>query len=342
MADGRVESEGFYEMLWDCDHCSAKGLLGKSQRHCPECGAPQNPDKRYYPQPGQQVRVDGHKYVGADRFCPACKSPMGALAKNCTQCGSPLDGGAEVRGVADPIAGGAAGVAKAAKAVTPKRKRWPKILAILLVLAALIGGAIWWFFIRSHAATLTVAHHHWSRTVAIEEFGRHSQSNWHELVPVGAYNPMCVPKQRSTRQVPDGEDCHTERHDKKDGTFEQVKKCTPKTRGEPVMDSWCSYTVDSWAKVGQELASGDDLAPQWPKPDPSIAASAPMAALPGAMGARREGAREETLELRFTDKGGDGAGDCTVDDATWRKYTDGQKLKVEVRARSSEIVCSSL
>ena len=23
-----------YEMLWDCDHCDTKGLLGKSQRHC--------------------------------------------------------------------------------------------------------------------------------------------------------------------------------------------------------------------------------------------------------------------------------------------------------------------
>jgi hypothetical protein len=29
----RVESQGFYEMLWDCDHCDTKGLFGKSQRH---------------------------------------------------------------------------------------------------------------------------------------------------------------------------------------------------------------------------------------------------------------------------------------------------------------------
>ena len=40
MTGERVESEGFFEMLWDCDHCGQQGLLGKTQRHCPECGAP--------------------------------------------------------------------------------------------------------------------------------------------------------------------------------------------------------------------------------------------------------------------------------------------------------------
>ena len=79
MADEeRVESQGFYEMLWDCDHCETKGLLAKSQRHCAECGAPQNPDKRYFPKEGEEKRVDGHSYEGADRTCPACSAPMGA------------------------------------------------------------------------------------------------------------------------------------------------------------------------------------------------------------------------------------------------------------------------
>ena len=46
-------------MLWDCDHCDARGLLGKSQRYCANCGAPQNPDKRYFPKEGEQRRIDG-------------------------------------------------------------------------------------------------------------------------------------------------------------------------------------------------------------------------------------------------------------------------------------------
>ena len=59
----RVVSEGFYEMLWDCDHCDTKGLLAKSQRHCANCGAPQSAYKRYFP------TVDGDNNIspGAPR-----------------------------------------------------------------------------------------------------------------------------------------------------------------------------------------------------------------------------------------------------------------------------------
>ena len=51
MLKEHIESQGFFEMLWDCEHCGTKGLLGKSQRYCAECGAPQNPAKRYFPTP---------------------------------------------------------------------------------------------------------------------------------------------------------------------------------------------------------------------------------------------------------------------------------------------------
>ncbi|HTR53721.1 MAG TPA: hypothetical protein VMJ10_23670 [Kofleriaceae bacterium] len=304
-------SEGFFEMLWDCDHCGTKGLLGKSQRHCPECGAPQNPDKRYYPTPDQQRAVPGHQYVGADRTCPACGAPMSANGKNCTQCGSPLDGAKEVRGVDE----------RPAAAAAPKRRRriWPWIV---LAIAA-IGFAVWFLFIRTREAKVTVAAHRWERAIAVEQFGPVQHAAWRDQVPMGAELPACVRKQRTTRQVPDGEDCHTERHDKKDGTFEQVKKCTPKTRSEPVDDDWCTFMLHEWAKVDENVAKGTGLEPAWP--DTPIAPP------------RRPGAKRETLTLDFGS-----AGACEVDDATWHKYADGQSVKVEVRARSSEVVCSSL
>jgi hypothetical protein len=314
MAEERVESEGFFEMLWDCDHCGQKGLLAKSQRHCPGCGAPQNPDKRHYPPPDQQTRAEGHAFVGADRTCPACGAPMGARANNCTQCGSPLDGSREVHGVDDRAAAPAA-----PKPVKTKRRVW---LYVLIVLAAL-GGAIWWLFIRSHSATVTVAAHRWSRTIAIEELGPHSQSAWRDQVPIGATMPMCVRKQRSSRQVADGEDCHTERHDKKDGTFEQVKKCAPKYRAEPIDDDWCTFTIVSWQRVSDARALGSGMTPAWPD-------------VPALMPTRRPGARAETLTLDF------GTDRCDVAEPIWRKYTDGQKLNVEVRARSGGVVCDSL
>ena len=64
MGQEREESQGYYEMLWDCEFCDARGLLAKSQRYCANCGAPQNADKRYFPKEGEERRVDGHRGGG--------------------------------------------------------------------------------------------------------------------------------------------------------------------------------------------------------------------------------------------------------------------------------------
>lgn len=311
----RVESQGFFEMLWDCDHCDTKGLFAKSQRHCPECGAPQSAIKRYFPKPEEQRRVDGHVYQGADRHCPACNAPMSAKGKNCTQCGSPMDGSKEVGGVV------------AAKVVTkPKRKIWPFVLAGIVLLCF----AIWFLFIRKKEATLAVSSHKWTTSIAIEEFNDYENAAWRNELPNGTLPFKCVSKERSKRQVPDGEDCHIEKVDKKDGTFEQLKKCSPKYRSEPVNDDWCTYKVRTWKERETVKKTGTGMELVWP--------DAPPANMPGAMlGARRSGARTATYTLEFP-----GGRTCDVSDSTWKKYSDGQKVKLEVRARSGEIVCSSL
>lgn len=322
MGQEREESQGFFEMLWDCDHCDARGLLAKSQRYCANCGAPQNPNKRYFPKEGEERRVDGHLYEGADRTCPACSSPQSARAHNCTNCGSPLDGAAEVRGVSDAPA------ARPEKARPTRRRRriWPYVLLGILVL----GFVVWFRCIRSQEAQVVVSGHRWARSVAIEEFAERTEEAWRNEVPLEATFPICHERQRSTRQVPDGEECHNERRDKKDGTFEQVKKCKPKTRSEPVMDSWCRFTARRWKAVDAVKASGSGMSPAWPS-------NVPPGDTPAQLGARRQGARTETLTLDFT-----GHGSCDVGDPVWRKYSDGQKLTVEVRASSGEVVCSSL
>jgi hypothetical protein len=322
MSTERTESEGFYEMLWDCDHCAAKSLLGKSQRCCPECGAPQNPDKRYFPSPEQQQRIEGYAYQGADRTCPACQSPMGARASHCTHCGTPLDGSADVREVED----------RSAKLPPPtKRRRVGRFVIGGLVVVAALAVGIWWLFVRKHDAVVTVTAHRWQRAIAVEQFGPHQQSAWRDQVPPNAQLPICQLRDRSSRQVQDGEDCRSERKDKKDGTFEQVKKCTPKTKSVPIQDQWCTFTVESWSQVDEVKASGSGLEPTWP------AQGLPPHDAPPTPGARREGPRRETLTVDFG-----AAGACDVDDPTWRRYADGQKLTVEIRSRSDEVVCSSL
>ena len=317
----RTESEGFYEMLWDCDHCDAKGLLGKSQRYCAQCGAPQNPDKRYFPTPEQQQRVNGHQFEGADRTCPNCSSPMGAKATNCTNCGAPLDGSKEVSGVAAPVV---------ARPVPAKKKRrwWLVALVLLLVFGGAFG--IWFQCIRTKTATLTLAQHSWERTIAIEQFGPQRHEGWRETVPGGTL-PVCYKKSRSTKQVADGEECHTERKDKKDGTFEQLKKCKPKYKSESVDDDWCSYNLTEWAKIDEAKTTGNGMAPQWP-----VITNVPALGTVILPGAKRQGARNEKLMFDF---GKDGT--CTVADSVWNKYKDGQKLKVQVHT-GGDLDCGGL
>ena len=59
-----AEQEIYYEMLWDCTQCNTLGLLGDSHRHCPTCGAAQDPTKRYFPKPGEEVETNDHQFVG--------------------------------------------------------------------------------------------------------------------------------------------------------------------------------------------------------------------------------------------------------------------------------------
>jgi len=88
--------EATYEMCWDCKFCGQKKLLGLTHRFCAGCGAPQDPASRYFPPENEKVAVKDNPFVGADVSCPACKQPMSRAAKCCTNCGSPIDKGAEV------------------------------------------------------------------------------------------------------------------------------------------------------------------------------------------------------------------------------------------------------
>lgn len=311
----RFESKGFYEMLWDCAYCDTKGLLGKSQRHCPNCGGKQDPDKRYFPEPGKAQRVDGHKYAGADRTCPACSAPQSAQATHCTNCGASLDGAAEVRGVVTPVA------------PKPARNWRPIIVAIAAIVLVIFG--IWYLFLRTKEAKLTVTAHRWERAVSVEEFGDRQESAWHDEVPSDARMVTCQRAERSSRQVEDGETCRTERIDKKDGTFEEVERCRTKYRSEPVYDDRCSFTIRRWNTVDSVRLAGNGLVPAWPTQVP------PQQAVE-VLGARRAGRRTETLILDF------GGKSCEVGEAAWKKYKDNAAYAVEVRARSGEIVCKSL
>src|SRR5690606_36018772 len=130
-----------------------------------------------------------------------------------------------------------------------KQRRWWILVVVLAVIAAL-GFGIWYRFIRTKSVQLTVAAHRWERAIDVEEYAQLSEADWRDAVPGAARGVSCRDKQRSTKQVPTGEeDCRTEKKDNKDGTFEQVQKCKPIYRDEPVYDAWCTYTVQRWKQL---------------------------------------------------------------------------------------------
>ncbi|MCU0698177.1 MAG: zf-TFIIB domain-containing protein [Myxococcaceae bacterium] len=326
-----MPKQGVFEMLWDCEHCDTRNLLGKTNRYCPSCGAPQDPKRRRFPEPGEEVAANT-EFDGVDAVCPACSTANGAKAKHCRHCGSPMDGSAKVARLADQVNGRAeAAVARPAPVTPAKKARWPWVLgAAALMLCGLCSvGALW-----TKPSKATVAGHTWRRVIDVERFGPESGSDWCDSLPSGAYDVSRSKKQRSSNKVPDGETCKTRNVDRGDGTFERKQECTPKFRDEPVYDEHCRYTVDRWKKAREVEAKGSlGQAPSWPS----------VSGLKGGtgVGSEREGSRRETYTVAFTGPKGE-AWSCDFDEGRWRGLREGASLDVKVRVMGGGLDCGSV
>jgi hypothetical protein len=62
----------------------------------------------------------------------------------------------------------------------------------------------------------------------------------------------------------------------------------------------------------------------------------PSADAAQVLGTRRGGKRHEKYIVDL------GKGTCEVKESMWRSLTDGQKVKIEVRARSEALVCDTI
>ena len=322
------EKEIYYEMLWDCSQCSAKGLLGDSHRHCPTCGAAQDPTKRYFPEPGQEVEARNHQFVGADWSCAYCNSPNSAAAAHCTNCGAGKDGTKPVATVVDPTA-----TPKVIAQPTKARSGWWRWAFALLALAVVALGMM---FTSKHEATASVAGKTWQREIQIEQFGPVSDSAWCDSMPSDAYAITQSREQRSTRRVEDGQTCHDERIDKGDGTFVKRRECTPRYREEPIYDKRCQYQVNRWRayrtlKAGPETAA----APEWP----SLGTLEHASGLVQTIGAQRAGPRRESYVLQLTSDKKNWT--CNVPQNVWNKYEQGSTTPVQVRMVGG-VDCASL
>ena len=330
-----AEKEIYYEMLWDCTQCNTKGLLGDSHRHCPTCGAAQDPTKRYFPEPGVEVEARNHQFVGADWSCAFCSSPNSAAAAHCTNCGAGQDGTKPVALVADTTA---PEPVLAPAPAAPRSGWWRWALALFAVAVVALG----FMFTRTHETTATVSGKNWQREIQVEKFGPVSDTAWCDSLPGDAYSVSQSREQRSTRRVEDGQVCHDERIDKGDGTFVKRRECTARYREEPVYDNRCRFQVNRWrgyrtVRAGPQTAG----APMWPALGPigNTGGNNLSGLAANAMGAERDGPRSESYVLSLQSEGKTWT--CNVSESVWNKYEQGTTAPIQVRMTGG-VDCASL
>ncbi|MGB7341661.1 MAG: zinc ribbon domain-containing protein [Phototrophicaceae bacterium] len=361
MSDSNV-----YEMLWDCQFCGTKGNLGLSHRFCPNCGAPQNPDSRYFPSDAEKVAVHNHEYVGVDVVCPACSELNSAAAEFCGQCGSALTEGARAK-LLDPEwrdaqaqfqSSGSRDLAKeklasqlqgtsASLNPTEKKKRSSggigiKQLIILGILAIIAIGAFSAFNAKKEV-TVTVVDHEWERSVVIQEYDNFRESSWRDSRPSGDNVSLvagsCQRQQRSTNRVADGQTCRTVRSDNGDGTFSERQECTTNYREEPVYDDMCTWTGSRWEQTGTEDTTGDfSIAPYWA--GSSLACEGQQ-----LVGCERAplNLRQETYTVIYENQDDGTEYRCNYSQGEWATIPDGSTWTGQARALiSGSLLCDSL
>lgn len=339
---------GTYQMLWDCPYCGADKLLALDHRHCPGCGAAQNPENRYFPSDQDKVAVEDHRFVGADWHCPACDTANAAAARFCVNCGTGREDSEAVVRQPDQAVGAQEPPARKAPPPRPAaaRQRRPPTgaagskkgggkgkLFLLIGLAAVVLLVLALFWKKS--ATATVSGHTWTRSVEIERFEAVEASAWCDEMPGAAYAVTRRREKRGTEQVENGETCQTVQQDQGDGTFKEVEECTPAYKDVDVFDQKCYFSVNTWTPVRTETASGASLAetPQWP--DPRLARTG------AGLGAERAGQRSETYTVSFRLEDGE-TKDCTFSEAKWQSFAVNQRVEVKVGGLSGGLSCGSL
>jgi len=246
-------------MWWRCEFCGAEALRAKTQRHCPHCGAPQNPANRYFPPESAQTALTEHVYHGPDRLCGACGVANTGNARFCERCGAPLD---EARTVVlhrdeanqpnDPP-----------KTSTPPRATSRRGLIVVSMVLGAIALAYFW---RDEVSVELIAKP-WRHEIKVEQFLIVEETAWCRALPRDARVTHRRREVEHWIDVPDGETCQNQRVDLGDGTFTTRQHCQPRYRREPVYADRCTYTVQRWRSVPSLIAEGQDGDPQDPRID---------------------------------------------------------------------------
>ncbi len=351
-----------YEMLWDCQFCGSKKNLGKTHRHCPNCGAPQDPKARYFPSDDERLAVEDHHYVGADIVCPACGTASSRTVNNCGGCGSPLAqakgvqlrqdrvvaDGAQVQAESSTDARAEFSAPAAPKAILAPAATAAKkpivagcigfgVLGAVLLMLILGGGMCVFNKCSAKQAGFEVDGHSWKREIAIEKFASVEESGWCDSKPVGAEEISRTKEKRSTKKVPDGEECKNRKVDQGDGTFKEKRECSPKYKEESVLDDKCRYRVKKWTSNRSAIASGTSLddKPHWP--DVNLAREGTCD------GCERKGESKQSYTLRLVDVQSRKEYTCDYGtDGKWSSFKVRSKWTGKVGGLSGSLDCDTL
>lgn len=318
-------TDKIYEMLWDCEFCASRKLLGKTHRFCPACGAPQNPEKRYFPPENEKIAVADHEFFGADRICAACKASSSAKVKFCGGCGSPMEGTQSVKLAGDSPP------ATPTQTAPSKNGSGMKILAAAILVAAVLAVIL----LRTKPVVLTVSGHSWTREVVIEKFGSVRQSGWCDSIPQNARGVIRSSKERSKKQVEDGQDCRPVKKDRGDGTYAETSECAPRLKEVPIYDDHCEYSTDQWFEARKEKSSGSGLSPEpsWPK--------FRLAREGECLGCERAASKSESYTVLL--KEADRESPCVFKaQAPWSALASGSRWRAEKRVLTGALLCDNL
>ncbi len=344
-----MSGEKTYEMMWDCGACGTPKLLAMSHKHCPTCGSPQDPQWRYFPPEDEKVAVEDHQFVGKDKVCDACSTPVSAAATFCPACGADLDGARAADTRQDQVAGegqsfGADDADSARQEHKERRKseRAAKVAEHVeppssgskkgLILGVMGGGALLMllvclgvFFLWKKDVSLVNTGHEWARTIQIEEKKTVTKTDWQDEVPRKGRVVSCSTEKRSTKQVADGETCKTRRSDNGDGTYSEKQECKTKYKSEPVYDEKCKYNIDEWVSSRKVKAGGKSFKdePHWPDVD--------LKRKGDCVGCEREGKRSEVYTLTFKDSQSGETLSCNGSLKRWKQVKPKSNWKGSVR-----------
>jgi hypothetical protein len=350
-----MSSEKVYEMLWDCKFCGTQKLLGKTHRFCPNCGAAQDDEARYFPSDAEKIAVEDHVFHGADLICPSCDTLNSANSQFCQQCGTPLEGApkAQLLGDDQVIADGQSFQTTGARSIEQERYAQkmdaaglqadgtakPKggnnlvkfgIIGVVGLVVVFVALAVFW----KRDTTALVTGHTWTREIDVESYAPRSENAWCDMMPVDAYSVSRRNEVRSHRQIPDGEECSTRRTDNGDGTFSERRECRTKYRDEPVYDSMCYYTVNRWGFERVVKASGDSVSDQPYWPDTNISRTGTC------IGCEREGSRNADYVVHFRADSSDYT--CELDESRWASIAIESQWTFQVGVISGQPDCGTL